>query len=118
MADNLNRLGIAPYLTFVAGRNSVPNLKPSPDGMLFVKSQYPTITLANTLTIGDAMIDAQAAEAAGIGFVAYNRSRMENWAEWNIVPLLQLTQWVRKLVTLLGSCGSRWRCIGLKKTIL
>lgn len=93
IGDNLNRLGIAPYLTFVAGRNSVPNLKPSPDGMLLVKSHYPEIPLANTLTIGDAMIDAQAAEAAGIGFVAYNRSRMEDWAKWNIVPLVQLTQW-------------------------
>ena len=69
--------------------------------MLFVKSQYPTITLANTLTIGDAMIDAQAAEAAGIGFVAYNRSRMENWAEWNIVPLLQLTQWDKEACDLI-----------------
>ena len=101
IGDNLNRLGISPYLTFVAGGNSVPNLKPSPDGMLFVKSQYPTITLANTLTIGDAMIDAQAAEAAGIGFVAYNRSRMENWAEWNIVPLLQLTQWDKEACDLI-----------------
>lgn len=95
IGDNLNRLGIAPYLTFVAGRNSVPNLKPSPDGMLFVKSQYPSISLANTLTVGDAMIDAQAAEAAGIGFVAYNRSRMEDWPKWNITPLIQLTQWDR-----------------------
>lgn len=47
------------------------------------------------------MIDAQAAEAAGIGFVAYNRSRMENWAEWNIVPLLQLTQWDKEACDLI-----------------
>ena len=93
IGDNLNRLGIAKYLTYIAGRNSVPNLKPSPDGMLLVKKHYPHVSLNNTLTVGDAMIDAQAAEAAGIGFVAYNRSRLENWPKWNITPLLQLTQW-------------------------
>ena len=68
-------------------------LKPSPTGMLYVKEQFPEIDLANTLAVGDAMIDAQAAAGAKIGFVAYNHSRIENWEKWGIHPLLQLDKW-------------------------
>lgn len=96
IGDNLERLGIAPFLSFVAGRNSVPFVKPSHAGMLFIKAHYPHISLSHTLAVGDALIDAQAAEAAGIGFVAYNRSRIEDWEKWHIRPLLQLHQWDRE----------------------
>jgi len=96
IGDNLERLGIAPYLSFVAGRNSVPYVKPSPEGMLLVKAHYPHIPLSGTLAVGDALIDAQAAEAADIGFVAYNRSRFEDWQKWHIRPLLQLNRWDRE----------------------
>lgn len=91
--ENLERLGVSKYLSTICGRDSVPFLKPAPDGMLYVKSHYPEIILANTLTIGDAIIDAEAAAAAGIGFVSYNRSRAENWQKWGIEPLLTLHSW-------------------------
>jgi phosphoglycolate phosphatase len=91
--DNLERLGIAQYLTCIVGRDSVPLLKPAPEGMLQVKAHYPQIAFADTITVGDAMIDAQAASAANIGFVAYNNSRMENWEKHGIEPLLELRQW-------------------------
>ena len=94
--ENLHRLGITPYLSFLAGRDSVPYLKPSPSGMLFIKKQFPLISNTDTLAVGDAMIDAQAAQAAGIGFVAYNHSRIEQWQKWNIQPLLQLEGWDRQ----------------------
>lgn len=93
IGDNLERLGLAAYLNCVAGRNSVPLLKPSPLGMLHIKDMFPDIELAHTVTVGDAIIDAQAAEAAGIKFVAYNRSRSENWQKFAIKPLLELHQW-------------------------
>ena len=93
IGDNLDRLGLSRNLHYVAGRNSVPLLKPSPLGMLHVKEQFPDIPLSRTMAIGDAIIDAEAAEAAGIMFVAYNRSRMENWLKYNIYPLLELHQW-------------------------
>ncbi|NLF79653.1 MAG: HAD family hydrolase [Clostridia bacterium] len=90
---NLMRLGLAPYLSLALGRDSVPCLKPAPEGIILIRDQYPAIPLAATLMIGDAMIDAQAAAAAGIGFIAYNRSREEDWQSFGIQPLLQLRQW-------------------------
>ena len=103
IGDNLSRLGLAPHLSYVAGRNSVPLLKPSPLGMLHVMKQYPDIDKKNVITIGDAMIDARAAEAAGIKFVAYNRSRPEAWDELGIVPLLRLKEWTRESCDMLRS---------------
>ncbi len=90
---NLDRLGIGQYLSCIVGRDSAAFVKPAPEGMLQVMSHYPTISSEHTLTIGDAVIDAQAAKAAGIGFVAYNNSRAENWADWGIKPLLELKKW-------------------------
>lgn len=91
--NNLQRLGLVPYLSFWAGRDSVPFLKPSPAGMLFVREHYSEIGQEKIFSIGDAHIDALAAQAANIGFIAYNRSREEKWDEWNIKPILQLRQW-------------------------
>ena len=94
--DNLGRLGILSYLSCVAGRDKVGRvLKPEPGGMEWVMAQYPQICRDNVITVGDAWNDAAAADAAGIGFVAYNRSRQERWDELGIKPLLRLTQWDR-----------------------
>ena len=72
-----------------AVRTEPKKVNPFPDIGVF----WPIPSLTNTLMIGDATIDAQAAAAAGIGFVAYNRSREENWQSFGIRPLLQLRQW-------------------------
>ena len=94
LSDNLGRLGILSYLSCVAGRDKVGRvLKPEPGGMEWVMAQYPSILRRRVVTVGDAWNDATAAAAAGIAFVAYNRSRQENWDELGIVPRLRLTQW-------------------------
>ena len=93
LEDNLGKLGLLPYLSCVAGRDSVPRLKPAPDGLLWVAAHYPQIPLERVVTVGDAINDAQAAEAAGISFVAYNNSRMEDWTKWSPEPLLKLSSW-------------------------
>ena len=43
LKENLGRLGLLPYLSCVAGRDSVPRLKPSPDGLLWVAAHYPDV---------------------------------------------------------------------------
>lgn len=97
LADNLGRLGILSYLSCVAGRDSVGRiLKPEPGGMEWVMAQYPEIPREQVVTVGDAWNDAVAADAAGIAFVAYNRSRREAWDELGITPLLRLTEWSRE----------------------
>lgn len=94
--DNLGRLGILSYLSCVAGRDKVGRvLKPEPGGMEWVMAQYPQIPRERVATVGDAWNDAAAAEAAGIAFVSYNRSRQERWDEMGVSPLLRLTQWDR-----------------------
>ncbi|MDO4732861.1 MAG: HAD family hydrolase [Bacillota bacterium] len=93
LKENLGRLELLPHLSCVAGRDSVPRLKPAPEGMLWVASQYPQVPFRNVLAVGDALNDAQAAQAAGIPFVAYNRSRMEDWAKWDLELRLQLNNW-------------------------
>ena len=94
--DNLGRLGILSYLSCVAGRDKVGRvLKPEPGGMEWVMAQYPHIPRERVATVGDAWNDAAAAEAAGIAFVSYNRSRQERWDELGVSPLLRLTQWDR-----------------------
>ena len=94
--DNLGRLGILSYLSCVAGRDKVGRvLKPEPGGMEWVMAQYPHIPREKVATVGDAWNDAAAAEAAGIAFVSYNRSRQERWDELGVSPLLRLTQWDR-----------------------
>lgn len=94
--DNLGRLGILSYLSCVAGRDKVGRvLKPEPGGMEWVMAQYPHIPREKVATVGDAWNDAAAAEAAGIAFVSYNRSRQERWDELGVSPLLRLTRWDR-----------------------
>ena len=93
--ENMTRLGLASYFQLIVGRDSVPHLKPAPDGFWQIMAAYPQIDRAHTVTVGDAANDAQGAAAAGIGFVAYNSSRQEDWQRWAIRPLLRLTAWDR-----------------------
>lgn len=96
LAENLGRLGILSYLSCVAGRDKVGRvLKPEPGGMEWVMAQYPAVPKERVVTVGDAWNDAVAAEAAGVAFAAYNRSRCESWDELNIKPLLRITRWDR-----------------------
>ena len=90
---HLGRLGILPYLSCVAGRDMVKELKPAPEGMRYVMNRYPSISPRHTVTVGDAWNDATAAKATGIGFVSYNKSRPEKWDALGIQPLLRLTVW-------------------------
>ena len=89
----LQDLGVAGYFSCVAGRGQVPCLKPKADGVLQVMAQFPTISQKGWLAIGDAWIDAAAAQEAGIAFAAYNHNRQEEWALREITPCLQLSAW-------------------------
>lgn len=109
LADNLGHLGVLPYLSQVAGRDSVPRLKPAPDGLLYLCACYPHLDRWQVVTVGDAVNDAQAAAAAGLKFAAYNRSRMEDWDRQGFSPLLRLREWNRescdRLLALLADDG-------------
>lgn len=95
-AENMQRLGLAAYCDLIVGRDSVPLLKPSPEGFLQIMAAYPEIKPSHILAVGDAANDAHGAQAAAIGFAAYNNSRAEDWEGWGIRPLLRLTAWNRQ----------------------
>ena len=89
----LSQLAVADYFNIICGRDVVPALKPDPAGMKYIMSHFPHIQSANTIAVGDALIDAAAAYAAGIRFVAYNSSRSEQWCRAEKEPALYLTEW-------------------------
>lgn len=93
LEENLGKLGLLPHLSCVAGRDSVPRLKPAPDGLLWVADHYPKIPRSRIVTVGDALNDAQAAYGGSLAFAAYNNSRMEDWDAWSPKPLLYMKIW-------------------------
>ena len=93
---HLGEMGILSYVGCTAGRESVPKLKPYADGMQWVMAHFPHVDSDQVLAIGDAVIDAVAAAGCPIKFVAYNRSRKENWDRSPYPPLLKLTTWNRE----------------------
>jgi len=102
----LAAFGIEDYFDLAAGRAEAGDepqvlgaLKPDPGGMLAICRAFPGVK--KWLAVGDAVIDAQAAEAAGIGFVAYNNSRAEDWQAHWIKPLACLKTWDGQSVRLI-----------------
>lgn len=90
---SLGHLGLAGCFERIMGRGSAPELKPAPGGMLALLADYPHLTAANALAVGDATIDIRAAYGAGLRFCAYNRSRPENWQAAGFTPDAQLYGW-------------------------
>ena len=101
----LDKLGLCGYFSVVAGRGRAPGMKPAPDGYLYLQGLHPKAR--SCLAVGDAVIDLLAASAAGMPFVAYNRSRREDWPA-DPAPNLFLQSWedpavIEKLINVFGS---------------
>jgi len=82
--------GIRHYFDLVAGRESVPELKPSPAGVRAVLAKYPHLPPDRWLAVGDSWIDGAAAAGAGIAFAAY-RAR-HDMAERGIEPVVRINR--------------------------
>jgi phosphoglycolate phosphatase len=74
--EALERTGIASCFEWVAGREQMTALKPSPSGVTYLLSRYSDVRPHRWLSIGDSWIDAAAARDGGVAFLAYN-ARME-----------------------------------------
>jgi phosphoglycolate phosphatase len=67
----LDETGIRHCFDIVAGRESVPELKPSPAGVRAILARRPDIPPDRWLAVGDSWIDGAAAAGAGVAFAAY-----------------------------------------------
>lgn len=82
-AAALERTGIASRFELIAGREQMSALKPSPSGVAYMMSHYPTISPDQWLSVGDSWIDGKAAYDSGIAFLAYN-ARLEELRKRNV----------------------------------
>ena len=69
VAERIRQFELEPYFKILATRDDVPALKPLPGGITYVLEHLPTVH--RTYVIGDAWIDAQAAQAAGARFIGF-----------------------------------------------
>jgi phosphoglycolate phosphatase len=84
----LGKTGIRHYFDLVAGRESVPRLKPSPEGVRAVLARFPHVPPSQWLAVGDSWIDGAAAAGAGVAFAAYRAS--PDLPERGVVPDIRL----------------------------
>ena len=75
--EALTRTGIAHYFDYIAGREQMTALKPSPSGVRYILQQYPHMSEECWTFVGDSWIDGKAAGEGGIRFVAYKSSADE-----------------------------------------
>lgn len=61
--------GVQQFIDAIVGGDDVRNVKPDPEGILNIGRQL-GMDLGEMLYVGDNVVDAQAAEAAGIDFIA------------------------------------------------
>ena len=67
--DALERDGLRAFVDMVVGFDDVPRPKPAPDGLLRAAGSL-GIPTGDCVFVGDSEVDAMAARAAGMGFVA------------------------------------------------
>lgn len=67
--DALERDGLRAFVEVVVGADDVPRPKPAPDGLLQVAASL-GIPTGDCVFVGDSVVDAMAAQAAGVGFLA------------------------------------------------
>lgn len=62
---HLEQLGVAHYFKLIAGPESVPELKPAPDGIFWLMKELGA-ERKETVMVGDSLADIQAGKAAGV----------------------------------------------------
>ena len=67
--DALERDGLRALVDVIVGADDVPRPKPAPDGLLRAADLL-GIPITNCIFVGDSAVDAMAAEAVGVAFVA------------------------------------------------
>jgi HAD superfamily hydrolase (TIGR01549 family) len=84
---------LTPFFDLTISSAQVRNHKPPPECLEIILRQF-SLTPREAMYIGDAQIDARLAEAAGIGFVAYKKPRLNAWAHISDHrEILEILQW-------------------------
>ncbi|WP_164985048.1 HAD family hydrolase [Ammoniphilus sp. CFH 90114] len=82
----LKELSVFHLFDYVAGRDQMEKLKPSPSGVLHILNRCPTIPKEKWVMVGDSWIDGMAAQQAGISFIAY-QADSDHLAKKGVYPL-------------------------------
>lgn len=91
-------LSVIHLFDYIAGREQMKELKPSPSGVLHILQHCASIPHDQWVMVGDSWIDGMAAQQAGIPFIAY-QADVEKLRKKGIRPLEvihslhQLEQW-------------------------
>jgi phosphoglycolate phosphatase len=75
--EALQGLFVADYFDYIAGREQMSGLKPSPSGVFAILARFTHIPKDHWVLIGDSWIDGKAANDAGIAFLAYQANKDE-----------------------------------------
>lgn len=86
----LQENGIWSMFDWVAGREQMQQLKPSPSGFLAVLERFPEWSPLAWISVGDAWIDGAASAAAGIPFIAYH-GNIKEMQQRGVRPLSNIT---------------------------
>ena len=89
--DMLTANGLEHCFDMVAGRETVPEAKPSPAGYIHIMQSFADDV--SWIAVGDALIDALGAMGAGLPFISYSGSRQEDWGKHGIEPTLTFPVW-------------------------
>ncbi|MEW9669063.1 HAD family hydrolase [Ammoniphilus sp. 3BR4] len=82
----LKDLSVHHLFDYIAGREQMEELKPSPSGVLHILQRSLSIPQEQWVMVGDSWIDGMAAQQAGIPFIAY-QADVEELRKKGISPL-------------------------------
>ncbi|MGA9245134.1 MAG: HAD-IA family hydrolase [Silvibacterium sp.] len=98
--SNLKRNDLEDFFDVIVGADDVTKVKPHPEGLLLALTSL-SVNSSAALYVGDHLLDAEAAQKAGVGFVAVLSGRHSR-DHFEKVPHLAILDTVQQLPALLG----------------
>ena len=87
----MEKSGLAVYFDEIHARDEYGEVKPSPKGINSIIADHPRLT--QWLMVGDSWLDGGAAKNANIAFAAYGANGDDYWQEYQIEPVVHISQW-------------------------
>jgi phosphoglycolate phosphatase len=102
IAEILGKYSISDLVDTIIGGEDVLEQKPSPEGILLAISKLNSKT-ENVLYIGDSLVDAKAAQAAGVDFAAVTTGTTLH-DEFLVYPHIHIVNNLSEIISVLSGC--------------